>query len=130
MKKVLIAVVSIVIVVLVVFMVREEKNTWVQNDNGVWVKQGNPEKTPEEVTTQQNLIDDAKNLFKEEKESGADVSSGPCIGKLNDDWVVDIVHNPREAIDNRPENQCLDYINGDVKHFIELDLDGEVQNIH
>jgi hypothetical protein len=52
------------------------------------------------------------------------------LGKINNDWVVDVAHNPRQAIDNLPENQCADYREGKVKHFIELDLNGEVTKVY
>ena len=56
-----------------------------------------------------------------------DFSSGPCIAEeLMPDWVADIAHNPREAVDNLPENQCQNYRNGTAHHFVELDPSGNV----
>jgi hypothetical protein len=56
--------------------------------------------------------------------SGKDLSSGPCL--LNPiselpDWVCDVAHFPREAVDNLPENQCSAYRQGLAKHFVEVD---------
>jgi hypothetical protein len=52
-----------------------------------------------------------------------DFSSGPCIAnplKENKDWVCDIAHDPREAVDNKPENQCSKFREGKARHFVEL----------
>lgn len=50
-----------------------------------------------------------------------DLSNGPCLGKIADDWVLDIAHLPREPIDDLPENQCKNY-----QHFVEMSPRGEV----
>ena len=55
-----------------------------------------------------------------------DLSNGPCLGKIADDWVLDIAHIPREDIDNLPENQCADYSSGKVHHFVEMTPKGEI----
>lgn len=56
-----------------------------------------------------------------------DLSDGPCIAEeLMDDWVVDIAHNPRQAVDDLPENQCQNYRNGTANHFVELDPSGNI----
>lgn len=68
----------------------------------------------------------ALNLFKKEA-SGMDLSNGPCLtNDLIPDWVVDIVHNPREETDNLPQNQCQAYLEGRAKHFVEIDIEGNV----
>ncbi|MBI4319475.1 MAG: hypothetical protein HY675_13385 [Chloroflexi bacterium] len=69
----------------------------------------------------------AKDLYERKRREGIDLSSGPCLSEeVMDDWCVDIVHTPRQAIDNRPENQCKLYRTGKVHHFVELDLDGNL----
>lgn len=57
-----------------------------------------------------------------------DYSTGPCLGTLplDDDWVIDIAHNPRQAIDDEPANQCAAYREGNARHFIELDPSGNL----
>ncbi|MFH1450492.1 MAG: hypothetical protein ABIF92_00735 [archaeon] len=55
-----------------------------------------------------------------------DISNGPCLSDDNPeweypDWVCDVAHNPREDVDNLPENQCQKYINGNAHHFVEVD---------
>lgn len=72
-------------------------------------------------------INQAKYLYRQSKEAGADFSGGPCLSNaLMPDWVVDIVHNPRLPADDLPQNQCPSYREGKATHFIELDLDGNL----
>jgi hypothetical protein len=54
--------------------------------------------------------------------------SSQCLGTCKN-YAVDIVHTPRTEYDNLPENQCEDFRNGKVKHFIELDKDGNIVRI-
>ncbi len=61
---------------------------------------------------------------------GMDLSSGPCLtNDLIFGWVVDIVHSPRQDLDNLPENQCPAYLEGRAKHFVELDQSGNVVRV-
>lgn len=61
------------------------------------------------------------------KVDGMDLSTGPCLtNDLKPNWVVDIVHSPRIPIDDLPENQCQAYTEGRAKHFVELDLKGNL----
>jgi len=57
--------------------------------------------------------------------SGIDLSSGPCLVEsipgLNF-WSCDVAHNPRQPIDNLPENQCSSFREGRTKHFVEVDI--------
>jgi hypothetical protein len=51
---------------------------------------------------------------------------GPCLSDNNprwdvDDWVCDVAHSPRLAIDNEPPNQCTGYRTGAASHFVEVD---------
>lgn len=60
------------------------------------------------------------------KSYDGDLSNGPCLSDDNpewdiDDWVCDVAHNPREDVDNLPENQCKEYREGYAKHFVEVD---------
>jgi hypothetical protein len=69
----------------------------------------------------------AKELFEQKKREGMDFSSGPCLSdEIVPDWCVDVAHNPREAIDDEPRNQCRSYREGRVHHSVELDPDGNV----
>jgi len=58
--------------------------------------------------------------------------SSQCLGIIYSGrvgYAVNIVHVPRNEEDNKPENQCEEYREGRVKHFIELNKDGEVVRI-
>ncbi|MFA4930443.1 MAG: hypothetical protein WC570_01080 [Patescibacteria group bacterium] len=76
------------------------------------------------------LFTEAKSLFMEKRNtySGAEWVKGPCLGWLNDEWVVDISHSPRQPIDDDINNQCQQYYNGEAKHFIEISPEGEILN--
>lgn len=59
------------------------------------------------------------------------LSSGPCLSeKIANDWVCDVAHNPRQEIDNLPENQCTAFRTGYAHHFVEVDENCElIRNI-
>jgi len=49
----------------------------------------------------------------------------PCLSDGNpewnvSDWVCDVAHSPRQAIDDLPENQCLAFREGRSHHFVEV----------
>lgn len=72
-------------------------------------------------------VNQAKYLHEMKKQQGEDLSNGPCISNaLMPDWVADIAHSPREAIDDLPANQCPAYLEGRARHFVELDLKGNL----
>jgi hypothetical protein len=82
-------------------------------------------------TTDSNTRDEAirraKVLFAHRKAAGADFSNGPCLSEeIMPDWCVDVAHNPRQAVDDFPDNQCRSYREGRVHHFVELDTDGNL----
>lgn len=72
----------------------------------------------------------AEAAFADAKASGTDLGSGPCIANPlpspGDDWVVDIAHDPRTPVDDKPANQCSAYRDGKAGHFVELDSGGNV----
>jgi len=65
-------------------------------------------------------------LCQEVLEDGMPLENGPCISDLNwtkwdvDDWVCDVAHSPRQAVDNQPENQCETFRSGNARHFVEV----------
>lgn len=74
-----------------------------------------------------SAVNQAKYLYSQEKIRGRDFANGPCLSNaLLPGWVVDIVHNPRLAVDELPENQCPAYIEGKARHFVELDTEGNL----
>ncbi|MFA6588218.1 MAG: hypothetical protein WCT08_04055 [Patescibacteria group bacterium] len=67
----------------------------------------------------------AKEFYNSFKMQGEDLSNGPCLSdSLTTGWVADLVHNPRQPVDDEFKNQCPSYVSGKVTHFVELDLDG------
>jgi hypothetical protein len=66
----------------------------------------------------------AEQAYADAKARGVDMARGPCLGVIKPDWVADVAHDPREDVDDRPENQCRAYREGDADHFVELDPDG------
>ena len=69
----------------------------------------------------------AKELYERQRREGVDFRNGPCLSEeVIPDWCVDVVHIPRETVDNRRENQCRSYRSGRTHHFVELDLDGNL----
>lgn len=76
---------------------------------------------------EETIIAVAKQAYAQAKESGIDLTTGPCLSDaLEIGWAIDIAHFPRETIDDWPENQCIAYLEGKVQHFIELDTRGAV----
>ena len=124
--KFLISILLLIILVLSVrFFIGGNEDSWIKDGRGVWIKHGNPAETPSYVLEQQQLIDQAKQLF---VNYTGNLSNGPCLGAVGN-YVVDIVHNPRQSVDNLPENQCEDYKSGNLKNFMELDENGEVVRV-
>ena len=67
----------------------------------------------------------AQQAYERAKAAGMDMSRGPCLGVIKPGWVADVAHDPREEVDDEPENQCEAYRSGEADHFVELDPDGE-----
>jgi hypothetical protein len=62
------------------------------------------------------------NECKSRLNSSEDLSSGPCLSNsISEDWVCDVAHNPRQPVDNIPENQCSGFREGKAHHFVEVD---------
>lgn len=75
-------------------------------------------------------VNQAQYIFKIKKESGEDFQNGLCLSNdLLPNWVADIAHDPRQQIDDLPENQCSAYLEGRAKHFVELSTEGQLIRI-
>lgn len=89
--------------------------------------------SPKKVVPKSELeiaVNQAKYFYSQKKQRGEDFSSGPCLSNdLMPGWVVDIVHNPRQSIDDLPENQCPSFIEGRATHFVELDTLGNLVRV-
>jgi hypothetical protein len=127
-KYFLFVIFTALLIVAVVFLVlRGSEDDWIKDSRGVWIKHGNPSETPEQVLEQQETINCSLEKFNSFTETGEEINS-QCLGTCND-YAVDIIHVPRAAEDNLAENQCEEYSNGDVSHFIELDENGEIVRV-
>ncbi|HEU6445085.1 MAG TPA: hypothetical protein VFL61_08520, partial [Gaiellaceae bacterium] len=67
----------------------------------------------------------ARQAYREALARGVDMSRGPCLGVIKEGWVADVAHDPRQDVDDEPENQCEAYRSGEADHFVELDPEGE-----
>jgi hypothetical protein len=89
-------------------------------------KQAPTQKVSSVITTDK-AVAESKRLFRRALEAGTDISVGPCLSNdLMPDWVTDVVHSPREPVDDLPQNQCQAYFEGRAKHFVELDTSGNL----
>jgi hypothetical protein len=66
----------------------------------------------------------ARQAYDRAKTRGMDMSRGPCLGMIKEGWVADVAHDPRQDVDDEPENQCPQYRSGEADHFVELDPQG------
>lgn len=75
-------------------------------------------------------VNQAQHFYQIKKLDGDDFRDGPCISNnLMPGWVADVVHTPRASSDNLPENQCPAYVTGTAKHFVELNMEGQVVRV-
>lgn len=95
-----------------------------------WIEEKSPDKKPYKPGVSKEIdtaINQAQNLYRFRKSLNEDFSKGPCLSNdLIPGWVADIVHSPRQPIDDLKENQCSAYLEGRADHFVELDLDGNL----
>jgi len=131
MKKshliILIVVLIIVSWLFIRFVIGGDEDTWIKDEKGIYIKHGAPSETPDYVLEQQRAIVQAQIFYNTAKNNGI-IFSSQCLGSF-EDYAFDIVHVPRNEEDNKIGNQCEDYRNGLVKHFIELDKDGNIVKI-
>jgi hypothetical protein len=71
----------------------------------------------------------AKEKYDQFKQSNSDLKKGPCLGAIAVGWVADLVHNPRESVDDEPLNKCSEFRRGEKPHLVELDLEGNLVEI-
>jgi len=95
---------------------------------GFWaVKYLTKNKELESAPSATEAIAKAKALYLQQKSAGTNFSNGPCLSNnLLPGWVADIAHKPRQAVDDLPENQCEAFLKGKARHFVELDIEGNL----
>lgn len=77
----------------------------------------------------EDILKEATTVINKRMDDDEDLSNGPCLlnpSTIDADWVVDMAHDPRTAEDDKPENQCSNYIEKISKHFIEVDNNGKL----
>ncbi len=58
---------------------------------------------------------------REARYRGTDLSQGPCLSNAAAaDWVCDVAHAPRQAVDNLEQNTCPAF-GVSANHFVEVD---------
>ena len=119
MKKIYWTIVIVVLILVVVLVLKS-------NDNFGIVKKGDD--------VRENIVNErsssvlcALDLYRQADSEGMNFSS-QCLGVCGD-FVVDVVHAPRNEIDDLIENQCGDYNSGEIIRFIELNQEGELVRI-
>ena len=132
MKKLLIVIIILAVLIVIGFTLRfiigGDEDSWIKDSKGEWIKHGNPASIPAEVREQQDAVTCAQDLYQQAKDSGTHFSS-QCLGNCGD-YAVDIINVPRNAEDNKIENQCSDFREDRVSRFIELDKDGNLIRIN
>jgi hypothetical protein len=48
----------------------------------------------------------AQQAYERAKAAGVDMSRGPCLGVMKPGWVADVAHDPRQDVDDEPENSA------------------------
>jgi len=130
MRKLYLIIIVVAVIIAAFLIFRGSEDSWIKDENGSYVKHGAPAETPDYVTEQQTAVMQALQLYNSKKAEGI-IFSSQCLGTVGENikYAVDIVHIPRTEDDNKLENQCQDYRNGKVSHFIELDKDGHIFRI-
>lgn len=86
--------------------------------------------TPGVNKTVDSAVAQSRKVYNEKKKEGIDFTNGPCLSNdLISGWVLDLVHNPRLNIDDLKSNQCAAFLEGRAKHFIEMDLKGNIVRV-
>lgn len=58
-----------------------------------------------------------------------DFEAAPASKSSSRAGPPDMAHDPRQEVDERPENQCEAYRSGEADHFVELDPAGNVLRV-
>jgi hypothetical protein len=84
------------------------------------------------LSDRDKAVTEAQDARDEAVAAGQDLTDGPCISESLPglpDWVADVAHEPRTAVDDNPVNQCQRYRSGEAHHFVELQADGQVLRV-
>lgn len=129
-KKLYILIISAVIILLLFLVTKlfyQEGDGWVRDSDGLWIVHGDPQVIPDEVKNQYDAILCGLVLYSQEKAKNASLNS-ECLG-ICKNYAIDMVNVPRNADDDKEENQCEEFLNGNVEKLIEIDKDAEIVRI-
>lgn len=91
---------------------------------------GTGEYKPGDWAQADRAVNQAKFVFSSRRALGETFDTGPCLSDaLMPGWVADIVHKPRQPVDDLPENQCSSFREGRSQHYVELDPQGIVVRV-
>lgn len=121
--RIVIIIFLIIFSTLIFFISRKEEDKTVVTSADQTV-QSSPQPSVPDIDAE--ILKNALNVYIEKRVDGVDLKDGPCLGMIADDWVLDIVHDPRTPVDDLVENQCEEFREGQVHHFIELDPSGQL----
>ena len=125
MKKAYLIILGIA-VLLAIILLEGGKNFSIKNENNSDIKEKSAE-MPDYIKEQGEAVICAFQLYQQKKAEGIQFNS-QCLGSCNS-YAVDIAHIPRIEEDDKAENQCKEYREGKVRHFIELDKEGNIVRI-
>src|SRR6187200_2071527 len=77
---------------------------------------------------QARAVKEAREAFVKADLTPAELRRGPCVAERLPglpNWVVDVAHDPRVAVDDLAQNQCRRYREGEAGHFVEVDPGGD-----
>ncbi len=103
------------------------EDSWIRDLRGVYIRHGNLSTIPNYVAEQQDALNCTNELYNQKKSEGMEFNS-QCLGTCSD-FAVDVVHVPRNSDDDLAQNECEDFTNGKLKHFIELDKEENIVRV-
>jgi len=115
----ILTIVGLVIIFILALVLPVRPNTYMQDIN----------KSPETLAK-----DTCVSLCKANGKTLKNLDSGPCLSDLfnfdSNEYVCDIVNNPKIDVDNLPENQCKELIDGDKNKLIEVNTKCEFVTVN
>lgn len=130
-KKILVIAILLLVTITISACGKKTANQNTNSVSAIDVITGTADIKIKEKADKDLAIAKAKELWRVKFQLGEDLSAGPCLSNdLIPDWVADIAHNPRQSVDDLPENQCSAFREGKAHHFVELDEQGNVIQVY
>jgi hypothetical protein len=135
MKKFYLGLITVVVLFFVFLIIfRESEDTWIKDSRGVWIKHGVPSETPDYVLEQQELINQANNLYNVKLQEFGTFdkfsSDKQFLGNnLDGDYGFFVVWiAPGEEVDTNRYSDLSEF--GNFTKFVLLDRNGSVVKIN